>query len=89
MLLIWGREDNLVPVEDGYYFTADNAEQATARYDEWTAWTVQHNLLWEGVGLDIEPDARVYQQIMDNPRGLVPLLLPRLRDLLRDGLTAD
>src|SRR5689334_10209823 len=31
-------------------------------------------------GLDIEPDARVYQQIMDNPWGLVPMLLPRLLD---------
>jgi hypothetical protein len=34
--------------------------------------------VWDGVGLDIEPDARFYQQIMDNPRGLVGLLAPRL-----------
>jgi hypothetical protein len=70
----------LVPVEEGYYFTADNAPRAVARYDEWKAWTAQHGLVWEGVGLDIEPDARFYQQIMDNPWGLLPLLLPRLRD---------
>ncbi len=70
----------LVPVEEGYYFTADNAERAVARYDEWTEWTAQHRLVWAGVGVDIEPDARVYQQLIDNPWGLLPLLLPRLRD---------
>jgi len=36
-----------------------------------------------GVGLDIEPDARIYQQIMDNPWGLVPMLVPRLFDRAR------
>jgi hypothetical protein len=29
----------LVPVEEGYYFTADNAPRATQRDDEWKAWT--------------------------------------------------
>jgi hypothetical protein len=70
----------LLPLEGGYYFTADNASEAAARYDDWKAWTAQHGLVWERVGLDIEPDARIYQQIMDNPWGLVPLLLPRLWD---------
>jgi hypothetical protein len=70
----------LVPVEEGYYFTADNAPRAAARYDEWKAWTAQHGLVWAGVGLDIEPEARLYQQLMDNPWGVLPLLLPRLRD---------
>lgn len=70
----------LVPAEEGYYFTADNAERAAARYDEWTEWTAHHGLAWAGVGLDIEPDARVYQQLMDNPWQLPALLLPRLRN---------
>jgi hypothetical protein len=70
----------LVPADEGYYFTADNTERAARRYEEWTAWTAHHALAWAGVGLDIEPDARVYQQIMANPWGLAPLLLPRLRD---------
>jgi len=38
-----------------------------------------------GVGLDIEPEARVYQQIMDNPWRVPALLLPRLRDRARVG----
>jgi hypothetical protein len=57
----------LLPLEHGYYFTADNAAEAAARYQEWQAWTRRHDLTWDGVGLDIEPDARVYQQMMNNP----------------------
>jgi hypothetical protein len=73
----------LLPLAQGYYFTADNAAEAAGRYQEWRAWTRRHGLTWLGVGLDIEPDARIYQQIMDNPRGLVPMLLPRLFDRAR------
>jgi hypothetical protein len=77
----------LVPLEDGYYFTADNAPVAAARYEEWRTWTKDHGLVWDGVGLDIEPDARFYRQIIDNPWGLVPMLLPRLFDRQRPGLS--
>src|SRR5215211_1182986 len=73
----------LLPFEEGYYFTADNPDRAAARYDEWKAWTDQHGLVWDGVGLDIEPDIRLYQQIVDNPWGLVPMVLPRLGDRVR------
>lgn len=73
----------LLPFEEGYYFTADNAPQAAERYEKWKAWTAEHNLGWEGVGLDIEPDASFYQQIMENPYKLVPMLLPRLLDAER------
>jgi len=51
----------LVSYEEGYYFTADNAPRAAASYDEWKAWTAEHALAWDGVGLDIEPDARFYE----------------------------
>lgn len=44
------------------------------------AWTTEYSLKWDGVGLDSEPDARLYLRIMDNARGLVPMLLPRLWD---------
>jgi hypothetical protein len=75
----------LLPLEEGYYFTADNASLAQARYEEWVAWTKEHRLVWDGVGLDIEPDARIYLQIMDNPWRLFPMLLPRLLDRQRPG----
>jgi hypothetical protein len=73
----------LLPLAEGYYFTADNADLAAGCYREWAAWTRRHALVWEGVGLDIEPDARIYLQIMDGPWGLVPMLLPRLFDRAR------
>jgi hypothetical protein len=70
----------LVPAEDGYYFTAENAPRAAARYDEWKQWTRDHGLVWDGLGLDIEPDVRIYQQIAESPWRVVPILLRRLGD---------
>jgi hypothetical protein len=70
----------LLPLELGYYFTPDNAEHASRRYDEWKSWTDQHQLNWAGVGLDIEPDAELYLQLMRNPWGVLPMLIPRLFD---------
>jgi hypothetical protein len=70
----------LLPFGDGYYFTSDNAGLAAARYHEWVEWSRRHQLTWAGVGLDIEPDGRIYQQVLDNPWRLVPMLAPRLAD---------
>jgi hypothetical protein len=70
----------LLPLAEGYYFTVGNADRAVGCYQEFTAWTRRHGLVWDGVGLDIEPDARIFLQIMDNPWGLVPMLVPRLFD---------
>jgi hypothetical protein len=39
----------------------------------------------DGVGLDIEPDARIFLQITKGPRRLVPMLAPRLLDRARLG----
>ena len=49
----------LLPLAEGYYFTADNADRAKKCYQEFAAWTRRHELAWDGVGLDIEPDARI------------------------------
>src|SRR4051794_9444682 len=73
----------LVPPDEGYYFTPDNVPQARASYDRFIAWTKEHGLVWDAVGLDIEPDASVYWQLMRNPWGLVRLLAPRLTDTSR------
>jgi hypothetical protein len=70
----------LFPAEEGYYFTVDNAPRAAQRYQQFKDWTAEHGLVWDWVGLDMEPEARFYQQLMANPWGLVPMLLPRLRD---------
>lgn len=73
----------LVPVEDGYYFTADNAPRSAARYDEWKEWTSRYGLAWERLGLDIEPDIRLYQRIAEHPWRVLPILLRGLRDRRR------
>ncbi|MDF1520590.1 MAG: hypothetical protein P1P73_08930 [Brevefilum sp.] len=46
----------LLPEEDGYWFNAENYEQAAERYVTFKAWTEQYDLTWAGVGLDIEPN---------------------------------
>lgn len=53
----------LLPLAEGYYFTADNADRAVGSYQEFRAWTRRHQLAWGGVSLDIEPDARIFLQI--------------------------
>jgi hypothetical protein len=77
----------LLPLAEGYYFTTDNAGQAAVSYRQFLAWTRRHGLVWDGVGLDIEPDARIFLQIMDNPWGLLPMLVPRLADRARPALS--
>jgi len=70
----------LFPEDEGYYFTVGNADRAQNRYERWKAWSSAHGLGWDWVGLDIEPDAAFYREIMDAPRRLPRLVLPRLRD---------
>src|SRR5512140_333149 len=53
----------LLPLAEGYYFTADNADQAGGSYQQFKKWTGRHGLAWDCVGLDIEPDAAIYLQI--------------------------
>jgi len=73
----------LLPAADGYYFTAEHPDLARARYQEWRAWARGEGLGFAGVGLDIEPDIAVYQQIAENPWSLPKTLLLRLLD--REG----
>ena len=64
----------LLSFDEGYYFTADNFLRAAERYQEWKAWTQEQRLVWDAVGLDTEPDIRLFQQVAGNPWGLVPML---------------
>ena len=76
----------LLSFDEGYYFTADNFLRAAERYREWKTWTQEQRLAWDAVGLDIEPDIRLFQQVAGNPWGLVPMLLPRIyRGIARGG----
>jgi hypothetical protein len=70
----------LLPIEQGYWFNLDNASQAIARYASFKRWTAEHKLHWSGVGLDIEPDIREFQGLLEKDRCVLPALLRRALD---------
>lgn len=69
----------LLPAEQGYWFNLDNAPQAAARYVAFRQWTAEHQLIWNGVGLDIEPDLHELRRLLARGWRELPALLRRLR----------
>jgi hypothetical protein len=67
----------LLPREDGYYFNLYNAPQAAKRYNEFKRWSDQHNLRWEGIGLDIEPDIRELENLSTDRMKMALLMIRR------------
>ena len=72
----------LLPEEEGYWFNVGNYDQAAARYVNFKAWTDQHDLQWDGVGLDIEMDINEMRQILEQKQGqeFASRLFKRLAD---------
>lgn len=68
----------LLPQDEGYWFNTSNAPQARQRYAAFKAWTAAQNLQWAGIGIDIEPDIREIQKLLEQPWQLVPVLLKQL-----------
>lgn len=68
----------LLPIEDGYWFNINNVSEATARYEAFKAWSAEYELVWDGIGLDIEPDRREAEKFIDNRMMIVPMLLKNL-----------
>jgi hypothetical protein len=59
----------VLPKEQGYYVNVGNAAQTAARFAEFDAWTSEHGLRWEAVGLDIEPTLQEFGALTgDMPR---------------------
>ena len=67
----------LLPMDQGYWFHQDNATQAVACYRAFKAWTAEYKLVWDGVGLDIEPDIREMQRWMSGKWHAISNLLRR------------
>lgn len=65
----------LLPTEDGYWFNVNNTAEASARYDAVKAWAAQHGLRWAGIGLDIEPDRREIEALMQSGIAMLPRLV--------------
>ena len=53
----------LLPKDQGYWFNLANADQAQACFEAFLDWTAKNNLVWDGVGIDIEPDIREFEQL--------------------------
>jgi hypothetical protein len=77
----------LLPEDQGYWFNQHNAAFAAARYDTFQEWTARHDLKWDGIGVDVEPDMREIQRTLANPWTFVPAVAPRLLhpDVLRQA----
>ena len=67
----------LLPMEQGYWFHQDNASQAMACYRTFKAWTAEHGLKWDGVGIDIEPDIREMRRWMSEKWYAITYMLRR------------
>ena len=67
----------LLPMEQGYWFNLDNASQAIACYISFKRWTADHKLAWSGVGLDIEPDIRLFQRLIGRDWRVLAQMLKR------------
>jgi len=63
--------------QQGYYLNLDNYPAALVRYAKFQQWTVENNLKWKAVGLDIEPDIRLLTQITTQKWRALPELLFR------------
>jgi len=87
----------LLPEEKGYWFHATNGEAALDRYEAFRRWTEEQELVWEGIGLDLEPALadvrgwhdepirttwRCYQRLL-RPKPLSDALAPYQRLLVR------
>jgi hypothetical protein len=53
----------LLPKDQGYWFNLENVDLAITRFQAFRAWTDENHLIWDGVGLDIEPDIREIEQL--------------------------
>ena len=73
----------LLPKEQGYWLNIDNAPLAVVHYAAFEAWTAEHGLAWEGVGLDIEPDIHELGDWLTQRQRVLPVALRRLLQVRR------
>ena len=72
-----------MPPEQGFYFNAENAPQAAARFAAFDAWSRDHGLRWDAVGLDIEPNFAELGSLNGHWWRLFTTLLSRTVDVQR------
>lgn len=67
----------LLPRDQGYYLTADNAARAAARLVDFERWTRDNRLRWRAVGLDVEPNVAELSQLRGHRWRMFSTLLRR------------
>ena len=72
-----------MPPEQGFYFNAENAPQAAARFAAFDSWSRDHGLQWDAVGLDIEPNFAELGSLNGHWWRLFTTLLSRAVDVQR------
>ena len=68
----------LLPEADGYWFNLNNGNKAAARYAEFQHWTSDNHLVWEAVGIDLEPDIHDLQMMKGHTAKLAWRMYQRL-----------
>jgi len=76
----------LLPKEEGYWFNLSNGPQAVARYADFKVWTLESKLQWRAVGIDVEPDIREMEGLM---QGRMATLVPIVRRFLNTRVLND
>jgi hypothetical protein len=67
----------VVPGEQGYYLNSGNSAQAAAHFNAFQEWTAHYRLRWTAIGLDIEPDSRLFDDLQHHRMRLASSLLAR------------
>lgn len=65
----------VVPGDQGYYLNSGNAPQAAAHFTAFQQWTARYRLRWAAIGLDIEPDNRLFDDLQHHRMRLISLFL--------------
>jgi hypothetical protein len=69
-----------LPPDQGYYINAGNAPQTLERFEGFDRWSGAHNLRWQAVGLDIEPNLSEFAALGNHKLRLARLALNRWFD---------
>ena len=54
----------LLPKEQGYWYSLDSASFATERYRQFCDWSSREDLQWEAIGIDIEPHIDEFRELL-------------------------
>lgn len=70
----------LLPEEKGYWFHSGNGDMALERYKEIKAWADENQIIFSGIGIDLELDMNDMKLLQSNPMKLLGKLPGRLYD---------